>query len=166
MRRLTGHRLKARNKGAPKKKKEAPPAHGMLDAACLSHGRMLTLSSEEEEVVGGMRSMYDIPSQLRRGLKSGLPVLGLSVRAFWSLVGNLVGHMFGPLDVYEYHGRTAPRGNLYHTNIESWGRLEDVLLMIRPVQPSAVIYDHVFWESGDTTMPVIPRQSASPMKLS
>ncbi|KAK1832745.1 armadillo-type protein [Podospora conica] len=51
--------LKARGKGAPKKKKEAPPANRMSTAACLAHGWMLTLSSEKEEVVGGMRSLPD-----------------------------------------------------------------------------------------------------------
>jgi len=132
MRRLTGYSLKARGKGAPKKKKEAPVVHGMLTAACLGHGCTLTLSSKKEEVVGGMRSLYDMPPEPRYGIQYRVGEPGSLGGVFRRCVGNVLGHTPpGVWDLARYYGRTGPLDSLYHLKIERCCRLEHELMTIQ-----------------------------------
>lgn len=133
MRHLTGCRLKARGKGAPKKKKEAPVVHGMLTPVCLGHGSALTRSSEKEEVVGGMRRLYDIPPpETRSGIPHWLGELGPWGAVLRRCLGNALSHiLFGVWDLAKYYGSTDPRDTLYHPKIERCCRLEYELMTIQ-----------------------------------
>jgi hypothetical protein len=79
----------------------------------------LTLSSEKEEVVGGKRSLYDIPPEPRYGIQYGAGEPGPSGGVLWRCVGTFLGHILpGVWDLAKYHGRMGPPDSLYHANIE------------------------------------------------
>lgn len=146
--RLTGCRLKARGKGAPKKKKEAPVVHGMLTPVCLGHGWTLTRSSEKEEVGGGMRSLYDIPPERRYGIQLGVGELGPWGGVLRGCLGNALSHiLLGVWDLAKYYGWMNPRDTLYHTKIERCCRLECELMTIQLDDVSWPTF-LVMWERG------------------
>lgn len=141
---LTGCRLKARGKGAPKKKKEAPVVHGMLTPVCLGHGWTLTRSSEKEEVGGGMRSLYDIPPEPRSGIPHLLGELGPWGGVFRRCLGHI---LLGAWDLAKDCGWTDPRDTLYHSKIERCCRLEYELMTIQ-LDDVSWATSLVMWERG------------------